>query len=124
MASVQGVAQSSPPSPSVTAEARDLILFDIPAQRADRALTAFARQAGVTLVFRYEDASRRRANALVGRHSLAEGLGILLRDTGLQGTVETSPHLVIRAGAASASTTTPPQETTMNDGTRKPSMRL
>jgi outer membrane receptor protein involved in Fe transport len=122
--SVQGVAQSSAPPPPAIATSRDLIQFDIPAQRADRALTAFARQAGVTLVFRYEDASRRRANALVGRHSLVDGLDILLRDTGLQGAVETSPHLVIRAGAASASTTTPPQETTMNDGTRKPSMRV
>lgn len=124
MVSVQGVSQSSAAAPSVTSVSRDLIQFDIPSQRADRALTAFARQAGVTLLFRYEDASRRRANALVGRHSLADGLDILLRDTGLLGTVETSPHLVIRAGAASASTTTPPQETTMNDGTRKPSMRL
>ena len=122
--SVQGVAQPSAPPPPAIATSRDLIQFDIPAQRADRALTAFARQAGVTLVFRYEDASRRRANALVGRHSLVDGLDILLRDTGLQGAVETSPHLVIRAGAASASTTTPPQETTMNDGTRKPAMRL
>lgn len=124
MVSVQGVSQSSAGAPSVTSVSRDLIQFDIPSQRADRALTAFARQAGVTLLFRYEDASRRRANALVGRHSLADGLDILLQDTGLLGTVETSPHLVIRAGAASASTTTPPQETTMNDGSRKPPMRL
>ena len=115
LAAPRAAAGSSPAS---------VIDFDIPAQRADRALTAFARQAGVTLVFRYEEASRRRANALVGRHPLAEGLEILLRDTGLQGAVETAPHLVIRAGTLSATLNdTPKENTTMNEDPRRSSLR-
>jgi len=74
------------------------IEFNVPAQRADKALTALARQARITLVFRFDAAWRRDANALVGRYTLAEGLEILLRGTGLQGSVENSMRLVIRAG--------------------------
>jgi hypothetical protein len=74
------------------------IEFNVPAQRADKALTALARQAGITLVFRFDAAWRRDANTLVGRYTLAEGLEILLRGTGLQGSVENSMRLVIRAG--------------------------
>jgi iron complex outermembrane recepter protein len=67
------------------ATAQQAIAFDIPSQRADRALTAFAKQAGVTLVFPFDLVSRTRANALVGRYGVAEGLDLLLAGTGLRG---------------------------------------
>ena len=88
------------------------IEFSVPAQRADKALTAFARQAGITLVFRFDAAWRKQANAVVGRYTLAEGLEILLRGTGLQGSVENSVRLVIRAGDP-ATTKTTSEENTM-----------
>ena len=66
------------------ATAEQATAFDIPSQRADRALTAFAKQAGVTLVFPFDLVSRTRANALVGRFGVAEGLDVLLAGTGLR----------------------------------------
>ncbi len=83
------------------------IEFNVQAQRADRALTAFARQAGITLVFRFDAAWRTEANAVIGRYTLAEGLEILLRGTGLQGSVENRVRLVIRAGEPVTAATTP-----------------
>lgn len=38
------------------------VLFDIPSQRADKALTAFAEQVGVTLVFPFDLVSQTTAN--------------------------------------------------------------
>ena len=69
----------------VLASDHRVIAFDIPSQRADRALTEFAKQAGVTLVFPFDLVSRTRANALVGRFAAADGLTVLLEGTGLKG---------------------------------------
>jgi iron complex outermembrane receptor protein len=93
------------------------IEFNVQAQRADRALTAFARQAGITLVFRFDAAWRTEANAVIGRYTLGEGLEILLRGTGLQGSVENKVRLVIRAGDPAASKTAS-EETLMKTTTR------
>ena len=57
--------------------------FDIPSQSADSALTEFAEQADLTLVFPDEIVRDRIANALVGEYSLEDGIAILLEDTGL-----------------------------------------
>ena len=57
--------------------------FDIPSQSADSALTEFAEQADLTLVFPDELVRDRTANALVGEYSLEEGAAILLEGTGL-----------------------------------------
>lgn len=72
--------------------------FDLPAQRLDAALTDFAEQANVRLLY---DASLtrndRHAPALKGDYSVAEGLQLLLQGTGLsyqidpQGTVTLVP---------------------------------
>jgi len=75
--------------------------FDIPSQRADRALTAFAKRAGVTLVFPFDLVSRTRANALVGRYGVDEGLAELLRGTGLRGVSSRPAELVIEKIARS-----------------------
>jgi len=60
-----------------------IVTFDIPAQRADLALTVFAEQADLTLVFRVNEVRDKRANALRGRYSLEEGARLLLAGTGL-----------------------------------------
>ena len=57
--------------------------FDIPSQSADSALTEFAEQADLTLVFPDELVRDRTANALIGEYSLEEGAAILLDGTGL-----------------------------------------
>ena len=57
--------------------------FDIPTQSANSALTEFAEQADLTLVFPDELVRDRTANALVGEYSLEEGAAILLEGTGL-----------------------------------------
>ena len=62
------------------------ISFDIPQQRADKALTLFAEQADLTLVFPYDEIQEKTANRLVGTYQLKEGIEILLAGTGLKAT--------------------------------------
>ena len=57
--------------------------FDIPAQAAHTALTEFAEQADLTLVFPDDVVRRKSANALIGKYTLQEGVDILLAGTGL-----------------------------------------
>ena len=57
--------------------------FDIPAQPAHSALTEFAEQADLTLVFPDDVVHRKTANALIGQYTLQEGVDILLAGTGL-----------------------------------------
>ena len=57
--------------------------FDIPPQRADLALTRFAEQADLTLVFPFDNVRERTANRLVGRYTLEEAIDVLLAGTGL-----------------------------------------
>lgn len=71
------------------------VLFDIPSQRADKALTAFAEQVGVTLVFPFDLVSQTTANRLVGYHTVAEGLQRLLDGTGLVGVVVSDSYVTI-----------------------------
>ncbi len=67
-------------SPNVKAE----FSFNIPSQSVDTALTEFAEQADLTLVFPDQLVREKRANELIGRFSLQEGINILLAGTGLQ----------------------------------------
>ena len=60
------------------------IYFNIPQQRADLALTTFAEQANLTLVFPFEKVKKKTANTLVGEYFLDEAIGILLKNTGLK----------------------------------------
>lgn len=69
--------------------------FDVPRQRADRALTQFAQKAGMTLVFPFDVASRTETNELVGRYSVEQGLQRLLKGTGLLGVADESGELRI-----------------------------
>ena len=57
--------------------------FNIPAQPVHTALVEFAEQANLTLVFPDDVVRDKTANALYGRHTLQEGVDILLAWTGL-----------------------------------------
>ena len=61
----------------------DTIPFNIPQQRADTALTQFAEQANLTLVFPFEQLKDKTANRLVGDYPIATAINLLLRNTGL-----------------------------------------
>lgn len=75
------------------------ILFDIPALRADLALTEFAEQADLTLVFRVNEVREKQANALRGRFTLTEGVNRLLEGTGLNATLGSELVLKIATSA-------------------------
>ncbi len=60
------------------------VRFDVPKQRADLALTQFARQADLTVLFPFDAVSARTANAVTGSYSVEEGLEVLLEGTGLK----------------------------------------
>ncbi len=62
------------------------ISFDIPQQRADLALTQFADQADLTLIFPFDEAREKTANRLVGDYPLEEAVEILLAGTGFNPT--------------------------------------
>jgi len=76
--------------------AEKITTFDIPTQRADMALTTFARQADTTVVFSFDLAKKYQANALSGSLTTANGIAILLKDTGLTATVGESGQLRIQ----------------------------
>lgn len=59
--------------------------IDVPAMNAAEALNRLAEQTGAIMLFSYDLASTRRANAVRGRYTLLESLDLLLRGTGLSG---------------------------------------
>jgi len=59
--------------------------IDIPALNAAQALNLLAEQTGAILLFPYDVAKVRQANAVAGRYTLIESLGLLLRGSGLSG---------------------------------------
>jgi len=62
------------------------ISFNIPQQRANLALTRFAEQADLTLIFPFDDVRDKMANRLVGAYPLEEAIEVLLAGTGLKPT--------------------------------------
>ena len=72
---------------------RDVVSFSIPTQDVNLALTAFAEQADLTLVFRFDE-SDKQANELKGDFSLEEGIAHLLEGTGL--TAAFSSKLILK----------------------------
>lgn len=81
---------------TAVAQGADKTRFNIPSQRADRALTAFARQADIPILFPFDTVRRVTANALAGTYSVEQGLSALLAGTGLSATLGTSGQVVIR----------------------------
>jgi iron complex outermembrane recepter protein len=61
----------------------DTIPFNIPQQRADTALTLFAEQANLTLVFPFDKVREKTANRLVGDYPVHTAVKLLLDNTGL-----------------------------------------
>jgi iron complex outermembrane receptor protein len=57
--------------------------FDIPILRADIALIEFAEQAGITLLFSFDETKLKTGNRLNGQYEIIEALDILLASTGL-----------------------------------------
>jgi iron complex outermembrane receptor protein len=70
--------------------------FEIPKQQADAALTAFAQQANVTVLFPFDEVSKITANRLVGQYGIEEGAAVLLDGTGLTAVLENDQQLVVR----------------------------
>lgn len=62
---------------------KHIISFDIPRQRADVALTSFAKQADRTLMFSFDVTQKFTANHLYGEFDIKTGLENLLSGTGL-----------------------------------------
>ena len=69
--------------------------FNIPKQRADLALTTFAQQADLTLIFPYDKVREVTANGLHGNYSIEEAIEILLLNTGLRMVVNNNDQLMI-----------------------------
>ncbi len=61
----------------------DVVVFNIPQQRADISLTEFAKQANITLIFPFESAMGVTTNRLVGEYSVEEAIRLLLENTSL-----------------------------------------
>ncbi|NIP15890.1 MAG: TonB-dependent receptor, partial [Pseudomonadales bacterium] len=59
------------------------VSFDIPKQRADLALIAFAEQADRTLLFSFDETKEKTANRLSGTYEVVAALELLLDGTGL-----------------------------------------
>jgi iron complex outermembrane recepter protein len=71
--------------------------FDIPQLWADLALTKFAEQADLTLIFPFKEARDKTANRLAGNYPIEEALYILLAGTGLKATVDDSGQITIES---------------------------
>jgi iron complex outermembrane receptor protein len=69
--------------------------FSITAQSADESLIEFAKQADLTIIFPFAKVKNRTANALVGTYTVEQGIGILLRDTGLKAEFDDKGALTI-----------------------------
>ncbi len=73
------------------------VRFDLPAQPAATALAAFAKQAGVEVLFSFDELRAVNANAVSGEHEPDAALALLLRGTGFVGTrTAAGKFLVVR----------------------------
>ena len=59
--------------------------INLPAQNVAKALTSLSEQTDLQVLFTYDSAEARQANAVVGEFTLAEALSLLLNGTGLSG---------------------------------------
>lgn len=91
-------------APSDDAASETVFEIDIPAGNAADALNRLAEQTGAILLFPYDLAEARQANAVVGRYTLLQALSALLKDSGLSGGL--SDRRVIQIVVDEMSTTT------------------
>jgi len=73
-----------------------LISFSIPENKADLALTEFARQSNLTIIVPYDKVMSVRTRELVGTYSVVDGAITLLEGSGLYLAVNNSGQLSIR----------------------------
>ena len=85
-----------PFSVSINAETETRYAFHIKAQRADRAITRFARKVDIPVLFPSETVRDRNANYLRGEYGVEQALGILLDKTGLEARFSDSGQLIIK----------------------------
>ena len=78
-----------------SAELNNAISFNIPQQRADLALTQFAEQADLTLIFSLDKVTDTTANKLNGNYSVEQAIKLLLENTALIATVSSQGLLSI-----------------------------
>ena len=81
-----------------TAGAGQKIRFNLPSQRADLSLTAFAKQARLTLIVPFDLVKTKTTNKLVGEYRIEEGIRLLLHGTGLEAEVGDDNRLRISDG--------------------------
>lgn len=62
------------------------VQFDVPEQPASSALMMFAKQAGVEVLFSFDELKKVQANAVAGAHEPEEAIALLLRGTGFKAT--------------------------------------
>src|SRR5690554_5395491 len=80
---------------SQSATADQKIYFEIPPQRADLSLTAFAQQSRLTLIIPYDVVKTVTTNALIGQFQIEDAIETLLDGTGLQATINKHKQLKI-----------------------------
>lgn len=78
-------------------EQKRKILFNIPQQRADKALIQFAEQADVTFMFPFDVASKETANKLIGEYYIEDAIQTLLEGSGLHPEIKGDKILSVRA---------------------------
>ncbi|TAJ92310.1 MAG: TonB-dependent receptor [Gammaproteobacteria bacterium] len=84
------------------------IRFDIPAGDAREGLNAFAAQSRLPLLYRASDLLNARTNAIQGEYTASEALEILVRDTGIIATLNTSGVVTIASAAPPEVESKPP----------------
>lgn len=68
----------------LTRDGDEEFYFNIPRLSADKALTRFARQADLTLLFPYREVKKVKTRRLYGRFTIRDGLQQMLRGTGIE----------------------------------------
>ncbi|MDD1012094.1 TonB-dependent siderophore receptor [Pseudomonas rubra] len=94
---------------ATTQQEREVSL-DLPAQHLDQALTAFADQAGLHLLFTSQDVAGRQSPALNGRYSIAQALQSLLACSGMSWQFSEQNTVILRKSAAVQSVNLKPIE--------------
>lgn len=86
LASTSALALPAPPAAAqqLGEPAAATLRYDIPAQPLSGALTEFARQSGVTILFPHERLARLHAPALRGAYARDEALALLLANSGFE----------------------------------------
>ncbi|MCE6982439.1 TonB-dependent siderophore receptor, partial [Pseudomonas frederiksbergensis] len=86
------------------------VSLDLPAQNLDQALTAFADQAGLHLLFTSQDVAGRQSPALKGHYSIAQALQSLLAGSGMSWQFSEQNTVILRKSAAAPSVSLKPIE--------------